>query len=166
MTTQTMTEREGYLATFEREYQSTLRLVRNYPASKLDIQPVDTLPNARNLIWMLVISQGVVQALLAPELSPAEPPAAPNTLAELIGAFEQAHKETMAKVGRMSDADFNGTVKMPIGPKQVGDVRRGDALWMMLYDTIHHRGQLTVYTRKAGGIVPSIYGPTREEPWW
>lgn len=55
---------------------------------------------------------------------------------------------------------------MPVGPKQLGDVRRGDALWIMLYDTIRHRGQLTVYTRKAGGIVPSIYGPTAEVPWW
>lgn len=166
MTTQTMTEREGYLATFEREYQSTLRLLKNYPADKLDIQPVETLPNARNLIWMLVMSQGVVQALLAPELGQVNPPEAPKTLAELIGAFEQTHKESFAKVSRISDADFNGTIKMPVGPKQMGDVRRGDALWMMLYDTIHHRGQLTVYTRKAGGIVPSIYGPTREQPWW
>jgi hypothetical protein len=30
--TQTMTEKEAYLATFEREFQTTLRLLKNYPA--------------------------------------------------------------------------------------------------------------------------------------
>ena len=166
MTTKTMTEKDAYLATFDREYETTLRLLKNYPADKLEIQPVDTLPNARNLIWMLVMSQKVVQALLGPELKSMSPPEPPKTLAELITAFEQAHQESMAKVGAIPPPEFDTTIHMPVGPKQMADVRRGDALWMMLYDTIHHRGQLTVYTRKAGGIVPSIYGPTREQPWW
>ena len=166
MSTKTMTEKDSYLATFDREYETTLRLLKSYPADKLEIQPVDTLPKARNLIWMLVISQNVVQALLGPELKPMSPPEPPNTLAELIAAFELAHKESMAKVSAIAPSEFNTTINMPVGPKQLADVRRGDALWMMLYDTIHHRGQLTVYTRKAGGIVPSIYGPTREQPWW
>ena len=36
---------------------------------------------------------------------------------------------------------------------------------MMLWDQIHHRGQLSVYLRMAGGSVPSIYGPSADEPW-
>ena len=32
-------------------------------------------------------------------------------------------------------------------------------------DSIHHRGQLSVYIRPAGGKVPSIYGPSGDEPW-
>jgi uncharacterized damage-inducible protein DinB len=36
----------------------------------------------------------------------------------------------------------------------------------MLYDTIHHRGQLSVYMRLAGARVPSIYGPSGDEPWF
>lgn len=166
MPTKTMTEKDGYLATFEREYETTLRLLRNYPADKLEIQPVDTLPNARNLIWTLVISQRVVQALLGPEMQPLPPSEPPRTLAESITAFEEAHRESKAKVLALPPSEFDTSIHMPVGPRQLADVRRGDALWMMLYDTIHHRGQLTVYTRKAGGIVPSIYGPTREQPWW
>ena len=38
-------------------------------------------------------------------------------------------------------------------------------LWLMLNDSIHHRGQLSVYERMAGGLVPSIYGPSADEPW-
>jgi len=36
----------------------------------------------------------------------------------------------------------------------------------MLDDQIHHRGQLSVYVRMAGGKVPSIYGPSADEPWY
>ena len=37
----------------------------------------------------------------------------------------------------------------------------------MLRDTFmhlaHHRGQLTVYIRMTGGLVPAIYGPSADE---
>jgi uncharacterized damage-inducible protein DinB len=35
----------------------------------------------------------------------------------------------------------------------------------MLHDQIHHRGQFSVYLRMVGGKVPSIYGPSGDEPW-
>ena len=31
--------------------------------------------------------------------------------------------------------------------------------------SIHHRGQLAAYLRAMGGKVPSIYGPSADEPW-
>ena len=40
-----------------------------------------------------------------------------------------------------------------------------DVLWGILMDSIHHRGQFSVYLRMAGGKVPSIYGPSADEPW-
>ena len=33
-------------------------------------------------------------------------------------------------------------------------------LWFILFDAIHHRGQLTVYIRPMGGTVPGVYGPS------
>ena len=47
----------------------------------------------------------------------------------------------------------------------MGQVRVIDLAWMLLHDSIHHRGQISVYIRLAGGKVPSIYGPTADEPW-
>ena len=41
-----------------------------------------------------------------------------------------------------------------------------DFLWMILCDQIHHRGQFSIYLRMADGKVPSIYGPTADEPWF
>jgi len=50
-------------------------------------------------------------------------------------------------------------------PKTLGPITRMNWLWFLLHDQIHHRGQLSIYLRMAGGKLPSIYGPTADEPW-
>jgi len=62
-------------------------------------------------------------------------------------------------------AQLETTVKFVTGPKKMSDLRRLDVLWFLLNDQIHHRGQLSVYLRMAGGKVPSIYGPSGDEKW-
>jgi uncharacterized damage-inducible protein DinB len=37
-------------------------------------------------------------------------------------------------------------------------------LWLFFFDAIHHRGQLSTYIRPMGGKVPSIYGPSGDDP--
>jgi len=37
-------------------------------------------------------------------------------------------------------------------------------LWGFLFDAIHHRGQLSSYLRPMGAKVPSIYGPSADDP--
>ncbi|OLC11236.1 MAG: hypothetical protein AUH41_01155 [Gemmatimonadetes bacterium 13_1_40CM_66_11] len=66
---------------------------------------------------------------------------------------------------KVEESQFNTPVKFKTGPKQVSDLRRLDVLWFMLNDQIHHRGQLSVYLRMTGAKVPSIYGPSKDEPW-
>jgi len=51
------------------------------------------------------------------------------------------------------------------GPRQFGDVSKLFLCTLMLNDSIHHRGQMSVYLRMSGAKVPSIYGPSRDEPW-
>jgi uncharacterized damage-inducible protein DinB len=69
------------------------------------------------------------------------------------------------KVKHTPEVELNKTMKFMTGPKQTGDMRKADILWTGLMDTIHHRGQLSVYLRIAGAKVPSIYGPSLDEPW-
>ena len=37
-------------------------------------------------------------------------------------------------------------------------------LFGFLFDAIHHRGQLSSYLRPMGAKVPSIYGPSADDP--
>jgi uncharacterized damage-inducible protein DinB len=166
MSTQSLSERDGYVATFEREFQTTLRLLREYPADRLDLKPSERSFTAGQLMWGMVLGQVVIGRLLRQsEFRPHDLPTSPGTRDGIIAAFESSHAETLAQLQRATDADFDAVIRMPVGPRQEGDVRRGNALWTFLYDHIHHRGQLTVYQRMAGGKVPSIYGPSGDEPW-
>jgi uncharacterized damage-inducible protein DinB len=85
--------------------------------------------------------------------------------ADLLSAFEATHKSMVPKVRGLSEEEWNAKVTAPIGPGKIGEVRRADMLWLMLMDSIHHRGQFSVYLRLVGAKVPSIYGPSGDEPW-
>lgn len=161
-----MTEKEMFLASYEREFATTLKVLKAYPAAKGDFKPHERSMSATQLAWAFVIEQqvGIAGALAgAIDFSKMVPP--PATLQEVIATYEKGHRETVAKVKAASDATLNTTMKFPVGPKQMGDLRVMDVVWGMLYDEIHHRGQFSVYLRMAGGKVPSIYGPSADEPW-
>lgn len=63
------------------------------------------------------------------------------------------------------DADLDKTIQVFAGPGKMADVRKIDFFWFILMDSIHHRGQFSVYLRMAGGKVPAIYGPSADEKW-
>jgi uncharacterized damage-inducible protein DinB len=65
----------------------------------------------------------------------------------------------------MPDDQLDSTVQFPTGPGKMGNYTKQEFLWFLLSDQIHHRGQFSIYLRMAGGKVPSIYGPTADEPW-
>jgi uncharacterized damage-inducible protein DinB len=85
---------------------------------------------------------------------------------EILEALRKTHAQVLELVRDMPEAELKTrTVQFFTGPKQMGDVPLMHFLWMVLHDQIHHRGQMTVYNRLAGGKVPFIYGPSADEPW-
>jgi uncharacterized damage-inducible protein DinB len=84
---------------------------------------------------------------------------------DVIDAYEKSRDDLVGQLRDSGNTNLDGTVKFFVAPKQMGDVPLGDFVWFILHDQIHHRGQLSVYLRMAGGKVPSIYGPTADEPW-
>ncbi len=167
MSPTTMTARETYLGHLEREYQTTRRLLEAYPADQSELRPAEKSKNARELAFMLALGHavpgvvGTTDALLAPP-----PMEAPPTWGAVLGMLQQVHADTMAKLGALTDADFDATFTLASGPGgQTTTMRRIDALWFFLMDHVHHRGQFSVYARIAGAKVPAIYGPSADEPW-
>lgn len=92
-------------------------------------------------------------------------PPPPEKLSDVIAALEKAQGEFRALIGSFSDAELRDNVTFFVAPKTPGDWRRLDFAWFLLHDQIHHRGQFSIYLRMAGGKVPSIYGPSADEPW-
>jgi len=165
-TTKPTTEREHYLESFEREYQTTLRVLKAYPPSQGKLKFADRSHTANEIAWTLAISQLVVEPILtAPRLEPMPLPV-PDDFKAILAQFEKAHANVTTKLAKLDETTFQSSITMPAGPGGVtASIRRADALWMMLFDTVHHRGQFSVYLRASGAKVPSIYGPSGDEPW-
>jgi len=166
MAQQTMTEIDAYRSTFEKEYQTTRKLLHLYPPDKVSLKPSDKSRTAQELAWMMTLNQMVPTiALDRTELLGTGMPQAPGTWDAIMAAFDKAHNDTAARLAHTNETEWSSELKMPVGPKQMGAMPRGQALWFFLYDSIHHRGEFVVYARMAGAKVPSIYGPTADESW-
>ncbi len=167
-TTQTATEREHYLAAFQREYEITLRVLKAYPPEHAQHKFAERSNSAAETAWTLMISQAVIEPILTlPSLTPQAPPPIPSDFKQIVAAFEKAHADATRALARLDEATFQSPIVMPVGPGgATAPLRRADALWMMLFDTVHHRGQFSVYLRASGAKVPSIYGPSGDEPWY
>ena len=169
-TASTTSPKQRFLEMYDKEHETTMRVLRAYPADQAEFKPNERCKTARELAWIFAIeprlgTMVVVNDAFASGMPSGRPPVAPTSWDAVVGAVEQAHKEFADSIRSMPDEKLDQTVKFMTGPKQMGDVRRMDFLWFLLHDEIHHRGQLSVYLRAAGGRVPSIYGPSEHEPW-
>ncbi len=152
---------------WEQESATTLKLLRAYPEEKADLQPHPRAKTARDLAWMFTLEMKLAGAALRGklDLSGGFPPS-PATFAEVLAAFEGGRQELLETLRNATPEQLAGTVKFFTAPKTMGDVPLVEFLWFILHDQIHHRGQFSIYLRMAGGKVPSIYGPSADEPWF
>ena len=96
MSTQSLSERDGYVATFDRETSTTL-LMREFPAASLDLQPSEKSGRARDILWVLTVGPLVVTRMLGgTPVDPKTMPKPPATLPELLAAFERAKAVALA----------------------------------------------------------------------
>ena len=162
-----MSEKQKFQEAWDRESATTLKVLKAFPADKVDLKPHPTCRSAKELAWTFVFegvggSQAVEGEMKFP---PPNMPAMPSTWHGMVDEVERALQLIANQVKKVGDAQLNTTIKFFTGPKQMSDLRRLDVLWFLLNDMIHHRGQFSVYLRMAGGKVPAIYGPSADEKW-
>ena len=164
----THSPREQYLDVYQQEHERTMRVLRAYPRDKGELKPHPKLKTARELAWQFVLEQGLVEKALTTGFDFTKKmisPAAPASFDEVLVAFETTHKKVAGLIQQLRDDEMYDTVQFPTGPGRIGEMTRAQFLWFILHDQIHHRGQFSVYLRLADGKVPSIYGPSADEPW-
>ena len=163
-----MNAKQQFIDSYLRESSTTTKVLRAYPADKSELKPHHLCKSARELAWIFVGEQGMCQVAMTTGFDWSKPPAAPpapDSLAQIIQIFEQGSQSLVDSVRKKDDA-LTGSVKFPTAPRTISDVPLEQFLWMTLCDQIHHRGQFSIYLRMADGKVPSIYGPTHDEPWF
>lgn len=162
----TMTEKDQFVATLERESHTTLQVMKAFPAGRMDFKPAEKSSDAAKLMWTFVLELGAMQGALdgAIDFSKLAAPH-PASHADIVAVYEAEVAKALARVRAATDAELARMITIPVGPKQMGEVPAQAFAWMMLMDSVHHRGQLSVYIRMVGAKLPSIYGPTADEPW-
>jgi len=158
--------RTQYLDLYRRETATTLKVLREFDATKPHFKPAEKSNTALNLAWTFNVEQGLVLMALnnAVDFTKGFPPA-PATFGEAVAAYEASSKAVDEAMSSATDAQLAQEIDMPTGKNQMGKMRAIDIAWMMLLDSVHHRGQFSVYLRMNECRVPSIYGPSLDEPW-
>jgi uncharacterized damage-inducible protein DinB len=92
----------------------------------------------------------------------------PRPTTTSIPALLETHDRSIARareiLGSMDDAALELPWRMMSGSTELFSMTRGTFLRSVLFNHwYHHRGQLSVYLRETGALVPSIYGPSADE---
>ena len=151
----------NYISVRNREMQTTLKVLQAYPEAKVNLRPAEKSRTAGELAMIFAVEERVLKSLLETGATNLDfpRPHISSTIAEIIAAFQQAVAANDAVLATLTPQQFDKPVNF-----YGMNISLGDALWFELFDHIHHRGQLSVYVRLAGAKLPSIYGPTADEP--
>ena len=93
--------------------------------------------------------------------SESKPPAG---LDAIVSAFETNAKAVNERLAKVDEAGWEKKGRFLMGgDAPAWEDTLGAFVWGFLFDSIHHRGQLTTYLRPMGGKVPAIYGPSADD---
>jgi uncharacterized damage-inducible protein DinB len=161
-----MSEKEMFLNVWKMEFEITKKILKAYPVEHADLKPGAKGRTAKELIGVFVGEQFVAEGAMNGKIDMSGAGMKlPDSIPDIISHYESNFARLYEKAKNMSDAQWNADVEFPAGPGKMGKFRAADVLWITVHDMIHHRGQLSIYFRIAGAKLPSIYGPSADEPW-
>jgi hypothetical protein len=156
-----MIPKEDLLKILRKETATTLRVLRAYPPDKNDFKPHERSSDATKLTSTFVFEMYLFEMCMFGE--PVDRSRfqtyTPDSIQAAADDFEKESSHVIDRIENMNEDDLRKTVSFA-GRDFVAD----EFAMMMIHDQIHHRGQLSVYVRMAGGKVPSIYGPSADDP--
>jgi uncharacterized damage-inducible protein DinB len=158
-----MTLRDFYLARMKQEAPVFQHVLKALPADALSYKPHEKSPSAEQLVYTIASGRAASVELIDTQRIE-RTKIAPPPLNEMIALVERANAQLMERVPKMDDAAWNQKGKLYFDGKLMMEPVVGEFLWFLLFDGIHHRGQLSAYMRPMGAKVPSIYGPSADDP--
>lgn len=158
---------EFFLEELEQEAVATRRVLEQTPGGNYDWKPheksmklgylaqlVAELPS-----WSVFIIKQDDFELTSHKQVPVD------TSQELIKVLDEGVAKAREALTNTTDEHLMKNWRMLVGGKVVSDQPRYQALRYAVFNHwAHHRGQLTVYLRLKDAKVPSIYGPSADEP--
>jgi Uncharacterized protein conserved in bacteria len=156
-----MVQKQDLIQLLTKEFATTQKVIRAFPEDKLDFAPHERSQSAGRLMSTFVFENYLLAAYILGEKVERErfQNYKPTSLEQVLSDFIKENKRILAAIEKMPDEELMN--------KEVNFANHTFTadrfILMMLFDQIHHRGQLSVYVRMAGGKVPSIYGPSADD---
>jgi len=159
-----MNTREHFSECFKAERPKFVRVLKAVPEDQLSYRPHPRSSSAGDLVWLLaselhdacdLFDKGEVNFVMTP---------AAMVLAESLAAYEKNADGVAKRVAAVNDASWEKKVRFLVDGNVAWEAPLGEMIWGFLFDAIHHRGQLSTYLRPMGRKVPSIYGPSADDP--
>lgn len=144
------------------EANTTAKVIRALPEDKLSWRPHERSRTAEELLKTLIAETVMMNEYMHGNQGedPYKDIRPFASVEEGVGQYEQYYRQLITAMQASPEEDFSKPFNF-FGR----DTNRADAIFNIILDIIHHRGQLSVYVRLAGGKVPAIYGPSADEEY-
>ena len=155
--------REYYIQCFDSEAPTFIKVMKAVPSDKAAYTPHPRSTAAGDLVWLLAAElHDACELIDSGEVNYVQKPA--PAVAESIAAYEKNAAALKARLAKVDDAKWDSPARLKMDGKVMWEAPLGDMLFGFLLDAVHHRGQLSSYLRPMGAKVPSIYGPSADDP--
>jgi uncharacterized damage-inducible protein DinB len=153
-----MDEKALFTKFWTQETRTTRNVLSRIPDSS-GYRPDPRSRTAQEIAWQIVCEEKMlIEAMETGEAS-WNPPPMPDSMQDVLAEYERQSAEALKRWDALPQSKWDGPLSF------FGNERPSSSLaWSFLFDIIHHRGQITTYLRPMGSTVPSIYGPSADEP--
>jgi uncharacterized damage-inducible protein DinB len=153
-----VTDRIRFVKLWAAETATTRRVFARIPEGS-DYKPDPKSRTAQTIAWQMVNEERMIIAAVESGRAAWSPGPMPSSMAELNAIYAAESEETVRRWGALPQERWDGELDL-FGKSRAS----ADLAWSFLLDLVHHRGQITTYLRAMGSTVPSIYGPSGDEP--
>ena len=161
-----MTNKDFFIQTWQSEMKKTAGAVRALPKdmTKLSYKCNEKARSAEEIIGhMLPHAESMYKAtdnFIAAEVTGKTF----NSIEDAANYFERSATLLVDKLQATDDSTWNDqVVDFYVDGNKLFAYPMSSLFWTLMFDIIHHRGQLSTYYRQMGVRNPPIYGPTAED---
>ncbi len=166
-----MTTAQLLLQDFDCEIATARRLLERVPETPAYVPHEKSMPLGRLAMHVATLPLFGLRILTTPLMDMSDPTQKwPDmtftTRDNLLAAFDKNAAETRAALAASTDDTLAHTWEFRMGDHVISKQPRSFSYRHLFFNHfIHHRGQISVYLRLNNIPLPSIYGPTADEPF-
>jgi uncharacterized damage-inducible protein DinB len=159
MTAETAQQLRDYiLPQLQQEFATTRKVLAAVPPDRCDYKPSDKCMSGLELAAHIALAEafflrGVINGAFEWKQLELKTPA------EVLAYYDETVPPLMAQLANLSDEKLAQDIAFATWNQPAVTYLSFDLL-----HGVHHRGQLSSYLRPMGAKVPSIYGPSADEP--